>query len=162
MNTRSKIFLAVAVVAATASTSGAVARAASTPQVASQADHQASVQLPDRAAKPLHTSQTVGPLGYVRPESSSVRRSGTLKIVVKASACITHVRAWAYSRSVSAPMSSAVASGKGKAFTLSIRVPKNAATGTWYLTSVNATVCGTKAVEWNTEWDGYDTFTVSS
>jgi hypothetical protein len=151
MRTRGKVILVAAIATALAGTSGA-ALAVGTTQVTPQVARHAASQV---------TSQTVGPIASVRLGSSAVREPGSLTVTVAASACITHVRAWAYtSERQSGPASSTVATGKGKTFTLHVRIPRGAVTGTWYLVSVNATECGTKSVAWNTEWDGYDTFTV--
>jgi hypothetical protein len=155
MRTRSKVILAAAIAAALAGTSGA-ALAADRPQVT----RPGTPQVAQRAASQV-TSQTVGPIGGVRLGSSAVREPGSLTVTVSASGCITDVRAFAYTiERQSSPASSLVNTHKGTVFTLHVRIPKGTVTGTWYLASVNATQCGTKSVDWNTEWDGYDSFTV--
>jgi len=166
MNARSKIVLAAAIVAVIAGTSGA-AVADTTSQLTSQLRtrvHVHTQHASQRADQPMSQimNQTIGPLDSVQPGSSSVREPGYLTVTAIASSCVTRVQAWAVSAVTGDLVSSAVATGKGTLFTLRVPFPRDAATGTWYLYSVDATVCGTKAVGWNTEWDGYDTVTVLS
>ncbi len=139
MKIRSKLVIAAAVVAGIAGTSGA-ALAAGAPNV---------------------TSQTISPITGVKWGSSSFREPGWESVTVRAFGCITDVRAWAYSASgMVQGRSSAVNTHKGTVFTLRVMFPRGTKTGTWYFTSVDATQCGTRSVQWNTEWDGYHTFTV--
>lgn len=157
MKTRNKLIIAAAVAAGIAGTSGA-ALAASAPQAAS---HAMGIAAQRANGRPNITSQTTPPITGVKWGNASFREPGWEWVTVRAYKCITDVRAWAYSAAPNVrPVSSAVNTHRGTVFTLRVIFPRGAKTGTWFLTSVDATACGTRSVQYNTEWNGFRTFTV--